>query len=653
MTMKGRTNQPQEICIIAPTETLAATAREVVDKAQDNIGIYVAAMEEAAQVAKKLTAQGTKIIISRKGTKALLEKVCNAKVVAIENSLEDYVTVLEKLHHMKEKIGFLNYGSIPTDVVTLCNMLNMSFGSYNFTGIKDSEACVRRALDDGVTIAIGGVTTELYANAVGMRHITIENSQNAVIAAINVAKQILATQKEEEKKQEELSIQLKRYELIFDYTHDAIVAIDQTGRIEAINAMAERIISGDRQQSFIGKDIGSVLQHSQMLKVLHTGEAELDRLMTIRNAKISINQVPIVVGGTVHGVVATFQDVNRLQDSEQKIRLQMSDKGHLAKHYFSDIVGKSESIKTAKYIAEGYAKSDATVLIQGETGTGKELFAQSIHNASRRCKKQFVAINCAALPQNLLEAELFGYESGAFTGASKGGKAGLFELAHGGSIFLDEIGELTMETQVQLLRVLQEKEIRRIGSERITPVDIRVITATNRNLEEAVAKGQFRQDLFYRLNVLAIHIPPLRERREDIPLLGRDLFLQQKDVGVGTRMKEFLNILGRLDAYPWYGNVRELRNFVERVSALMAIGAGAEQFDSLIREYTIVNDGLREKQQEPKTDGAAESLREWDRRKIVQALKENNLIIEKTASALGVSRTTLWRKMKEYGIKRL
>lgn len=650
--MAAQEKQRQEICIIAPTEILAQTAQRVVNRAGDNIGIYVAAMETATELAAKLMSQGTKIFISRKGTKSLLEKVCNAKVVAIEYSLEDYICVLETICDVKEKIGFLSYDNIPADVAALCRMLNIDFESYNFTSIKDSEACVRRAAADGVTIAIGGITTELYAEELGIKHITVENSESAVVKAIDVAKQILTVQKEEERKQEELSIHLKRYELIFNYTHDAIISIDQEGRIEAMNLPAEHIIGNGGRQKLIGKGIGDVLRNSMLIKVLHTGEAELDRLMTINETKVSINQIPIVVGGVVHGVVATFQDINRLQASEQKIRLQMNDKGFVARYSFSDILGNSDAIKVSKYIAKGYAQSDATVLIRGETGAGKELFAQSIHNASRRRNMPFVAINCAALPQNLLEAELFGYESGAFTGATKGGKAGLFEMAHRGTIFLDEIGELAIEMQVQLLRVLQEREIRRIGSNRITPVDIRVITATNRNLEEAVAKGKFRQDLFYRLNVLTINIPPLRERREDIPDLGRALFLERNHPGTNSRVEEFLGILEKLDNYSWPGNVRELRNFVERIGALMDIGANMDQFNSLIQEYTLAETQCEAIVPEVEAEEDDKSLLDWDKQNILQALKENNLVISRTAKALGISRTTLWRKMKDYGIER-
>lgn len=637
-----------EICVIAPTETLAAVALKAAEELNEKIGVYVAALEDAAALAQELLAQGARVFISRRGTRMLLEKSTRATVVDIQSSLADYVKPLERLRGVKGKIGFLSYGDTSPDVLTLCHMLNMNVSTYTFTSSEDSLACVRRAIQDGVAAAIGGITTAPHARDLGLEHITLENSEGAVILAIRSAKQILAIQKQEAKKQEELSVRLERYELIFNYTHDAIIAIDAQGRITAMNLAAERIVNMGDRHKFAGRPLDEVLKNTRMMTVLRTGEPDLDSLMNINGTIVSTNRVPIIVDNTVHGVVATFQNVERIRESEQKIRITMHKKGLVAKHSFPDILGSSPAIQAVKRQAESYAKTDSTVFIHGETGTGKELFAQSIHNASRRRNTQFVAINCAALPQSLLEAELFGYESGAFTGASKGGKMGLFEVAHGGTIFLDEIGELAVETQVQLLRVLQEREIRRIGSDQITPVDIRVITATNRDLKAAVAEGTFREDLYYRLNVLTLSIPPLRERAEDIPELGRALFLQRGGPASQARLGEFLSLLRQTAGYPWRGNVRELRNFVERVGALMDVGAEPEQFDQLLVDYAP-DSPSRPHRPGGEQDGVR--LDGWEKEKIVGALKENGLSMTKTAAALGIGRSTLWRKMKQYGIR--
>ena len=231
-----------------------------------------------------------------------------------------------------------------------------------------------------------------------------------------------------------------------------------------------------------------------------------------------------MIKGYSHGAVATFQPIGAIQASEQKIRLTSHKRGLIAKNTLADIAGESDPIVQAKEQAKLYAQSDSTVIIVGETGTGKEIFAQAIHNASPRARGPFVAINCAALPENLLESELFGYEGGAFTGARKEGKPGLFELAHGGTIFLDEIGEMSLAVQARLLRILEEREVMRLGGDRVIPVDVRVIAATNKDLFHKVTQKSFRQDLFYRLCVLQLRLPPLRERLEDIPHLLERFF---------------------------------------------------------------------------------------------------------------------------------
>ena len=378
------------------------------------------------------------------------------------------------------------------------------------------------------------------------------------------------------------------------------------------------------------------------MEVFHTGEKKLNQLMSLNGVLVSANRMPIVVDGKIEGVIATFQDVKAIQDNEQRIRVKLHQRGLIAKYHFTDIIGESKLMRDNVNLAKKFAKSDATILLQGETGTGKELFAQSIHNASRRAEGPFVAVNCGAFPRNLLEAELFGYVEGAFTGASKGGKIGLFEMAHRGTIFLDEIGEMPLETQVQLLRVLQEKEIRRIGSDRVTPVNIRVITATNRNLHKEISKGKFREDLYYRLNVLNIKIPALKERREDICEIGFHLY-EQCSGNVSDEEQKFIRrILNKLEQYNWPGNVRELGNLMERIYVLLSQGEEQDFVEAYISSYLYF--------QENKED-ATERLDEWEKNHILTELKKQNLEIGKTAEAMGISRSTLWRKIKKYGIE--
>ena len=292
-------------------------------------------------------------------------------------------------------------------------------------------------------------------------------------------------------------------------------------------------------------------------------------------------------------------------------------------------------------------------MIEGESGTGKELFAQSIHNASGRKKESFVAVNCAALPENLLESELFGYEDGAFTGSRKGGKIGLFELAHKGTLFLDEISEIPLSVQSKLLRVLQEREVRRIGGDNVISVDVRIIAATNRNLKKMVSEGTFRQDLLYRLDVLNIYVPPLRKRHED----AEDLFLYYLEIYAdrfgGNRPQLTPEAGSLLREFEFVGNVRELRNVAERISVLyegeIVTGEMMEnilypQDVELPEHYVHAQEKVRK--QTLKRAGSQEEEKELIRK----VLEQNDYNNSKAAEMLGVDRTTLWRKMKKYDL---
>jgi transcriptional regulator with PAS, ATPase and Fis domain len=304
------------------------------------------------------------------------------------------------------------------------------------------------------------------------------------------------------------------------------------------------------------------------------------------------------------------------------------------------VIGSSRQIRENVAMARQFAAADSSVLISGETGTGKEVFSQSIHNASGRGPKPFVAINCAALPALILESELFGYVGGAFTGASQKGKPGLLEIAHGGTLFLDEIAEMDYALQSKLLRVIQEKKVMRLGSDRVLPVDIRIIAATNKNLKQLVGGNRFRADLYYRLNVLRLHLPPLRERPEDIALCAR-LFLERHARVLGRRLRFSKAAMEILTRHPWHGNVRELQNSVERIVAVcQQDSVQADMVLQMMKEDDVtesfpMNAGVT----------AAERIR--------QALLEARGRQSEAAKLLGISRSTLWRRMKSLGLQPL
>ncbi|HGM3506130.1 TPA: sigma-54 interaction domain-containing protein [Clostridioides difficile] len=309
------------------------------------------------------------------------------------------------------------------------------------------------------------------------------------------------------------------------------------------------------------------------------------------------------------------------------------------------MLGSSDSLMHSVNMAKKFAKSDSTIIITGESGTGKEIFAQSIHNYSNRFNGPFVAINCAAIPENILESELFGYVKGAFTGARNEGKAGVFELAHNGTIFLDEIGEISKDVQVKLLRVLQEREVTRIGDTKVVPINVRVITATNKNLVEQIDNNNFREDLFYRLCVLKLDLPPLRERKEDIEQLTYSIISHyNKPVSISDSA---LKILSRYD-FP--GNIRQLKNIVERLVVMCDDNFIDEHLvsDILISEPHFRKDISSAPTIDYSPNLVDNKIADYEKKLILETLEKNNGVKSATASQLGISTTTLWRKLKKY-----
>jgi len=349
---------------------------------------------------------------------------------------------------------------------------------------------------------------------------------------------------------------------LLNVLEQGIIAVNDQLFIHAINSKAEKIL-GSGKETLIGRKYTEIVPELDFEKAITSSLTIQAKLVKINGDDIAATIVPVITSKKVSGAIAI---VNRFTEEERvqhQLRSQLLGKGHKARYRFEDIVGSSPKTVALKGIAVKMARSESSVLISGESGTGKELFAQAIHNASRRREFQFVAINCAALPESLLESELFGYEDGAFTGARKGGKRGLLELAHNGTLFLDEIGEMALALQSRLLRVIQEREVMRLGSDRVITINIRLIAASNRDLKQRVDEGNFRKDLFYRLNVLPLKMIPLRERIEDLGLLIGSI---QKDLQV--RFDLSTEAMAFLREYPWHGNVRELKNTIEYLAHL-------------------------------------------------------------------------------------
>lgn len=372
----------------------------------------------------------------------------------------------------------------------------------------------------------------------------------------------------------------------------------------------------------------------------------LNKIIGINGRRLFINRIPLLHQGFNYGTLINLGDVRNIHGMEQKIRKDLYSKGLAAKYFFKDIICVSKSMTQAIENAKKFGRTNVSVLINAESGTGKELFAQSIHNISDRCEGPFVAVNCAALPTNLLESELFGYEDGAFTGAKKGGRAGLFELANTGTIFLDEISEIPLDLQGRLLRVLQEHEILRIGSNSIIPIDIRVVAASNIDLYMKVREGKFREDLYFRLNILNLKIPPLRERKEDIPLL-LDYFLRQFGSRLSSKTMSREAVTWLLNQ-GWYGNVRQLQNFAQRIAVLLDDCEWAD-LDAIqgIADSSACAPVPGPQIEKNQLVLELDTLERMEDRIFHFALQYCGGDRTEAARLLGVSRTTLWKRLKE------
>lgn len=352
-----------------------------------------------------------------------------------------------------------------------------------------------------------------------------------------------------------------QFDFLLSAIDDGIIGVSNDGIVQFYSHVAREILSINGNE-MIGKYIGEYVKSLDFDQIIKKEVPYFQKLIKVNNIDINM-EVKYTHISVFNGFIIKVSKFHQAEKKQAKLRAQLMSSGNVSKYNFDDIIGCSDSIKNTKKIAYKMAQSDSSILIIGESGTGKELFAQSIHSASRRSQGPFVAVNCSTFQEGLLQSELFGYDEGAFTGARKGGKIGLFELANKGTIFLDEIGEMDLNSQATLLRVIQEKQIRRVGSDKIIDVDIRIIAATNRDLKKLVCENKFRKDLFYRLNVLPLKIAPLRNRNEDVFLIFESF---KKNLDVKFSLSD--ELVEVFKTYSWEGNIRELRNLVEYCSYL-------------------------------------------------------------------------------------
>lgn len=461
------------------------------------------------------------------------------------------------------------------------------------------------------------------------------------------------------------------HDQIINLLAERIVVVDREGIILYINAAYCEFIGTTAEQA-IHRPAQEVIENSRMHIVARTGKKELAAIQSINGSEMIANRYPLLIEGELVGALGTVMFRNPEEWRMYKTKIQhlveelkyyktKVDKDSKSKYHFNDLIGDSPIFLAAKKLAMRISGSNSSVLLIGESGTGKELFAHSIHQNSMRASLPFVVINCTSIPEHLLESELFGYEEGAFTGAKKGGKQGQFELANNGTLFLDEIGDMPLSMQSKLLRVLQEKEIQRIGGQKAIPVDVRIIAATHRDLEKMVEEGKFRQDLYYRLNVIKIDIPPLRERKEDIALISINLLKKLEGKFYRNRIELSSKVKERLEQHSWPGNIRELENVLERAINVLdekviepchlPLYLRDEDLEGTTLKETNTIEQISEKLATFPVQPLKETLALIEKKVILNALVFTNGNKQEAAKLLEIGKTSFYEKCKLYDIK--
>ncbi|WP_429357641.1 propionate catabolism operon regulatory protein PrpR [Paraburkholderia sp. GAS32] len=543
------------------------------------------------------------------------------------------------------KIGLVLHETISHELADLSAWLNVGLKQRAYRSIDEVRLAVAGLAAEGCSVIIGPGMACDFAQQAGLESVFLY-SLGAVEEAFERSVELARVSRQKESKRVRLNT-------IVAHLRDGVAAFDDAGQLEAVNPAMLDLLGLDRDQDVpaqLTRAVGPLLRET----LEHDMPVE-ERIEQIGGRALIVNCVPILEQGLRSGSVVTVQDALVAQRIDRSLRTSQRPKHLVARHHLDDLIGSSAALERVRRLARAGAAHDATVLLSGESGTGKELVAQGIHNASRRRGNPFVAFNCAALPEGLIESELFGHEEGAFTGARRGGKPGLFEIAHTGTIFLDEIGEMPAALQSRLLRVLQEREVMKLGSGRATPVDVRVIAATHRDLHALVEQGAFRADLYFRLNLLQIELPPLRERRDDVAQLARHLLNRSAlQYGLsGAALERVLAFLAPLfEHYAWPGNVRELENLLARAAIYLSdsAGEGWQDLQAVFPEFGRMRQTAADvhgAMAPAHATGDASGRRSPTREDVIRALEQAGGNRAAASRALGIGRTTLWRLMRD------
>jgi len=577
----------------------------------------------------EMSKKGIDVLIARSGAYRFAKDKALVPVIRLEMTSIDILKALKKAKTFHKEMVVVLWDGINFDFNEWKDLIDANVKVKFFSERSEIEDIVESfSKQKKQVVILGGVIVTQLAADKGMDSIFINATTDSIREIITFASKTIDAIYEEKYRAEMLKT-------ILEGVHDAVLTVDIKGIIKTCN---DRVIAlhGKKIDKPIGRELASTFPSLMfMMDILNGSKEIVNQIMTFDDITAVVSVSRIYVGKEIVAVVFTLRDITKLQKLEKHIRVELNKKGLVAKYCFEDMKVFDDDMVKVIDKAKRLGLDENTVVIYGDSGTGKEMVAQGIHSISRRRDEPFVAINCGAISENLLESELFGYEEGAFTGARKGGKPGLFELAHGGTIFLDEINSISKNLQVKLLRIVEEKEVMRLGSDYVIPLDVRIVAAANEDLRKMIAEGEFRSDLFYRLSILEITIPPLRKRKGDIiPLFCQ--FLEDMNVDI-NKFPVTSEIELKLLSYDWPGNVRELKNIARRYSIFGEIDLANNKLNTPIIDETI-------------SIGNTIDLKELNKiveRKIINMLSASGMSKTDIADMLGISRTALWKKLKE------
>jgi len=638
-------HRPYQFALVTHSVEVIEAVRKCIEPESEHLATELVDLDKALPTAQRLLKEGCEVILGHGGTGTTIAQNLGQQVVNIPTTTLEVLNALLKAREISNRVAITSFAGPRDGMELLEKLLHLTIWQIVYrTNIELEEGIHAALAGDFRVIVGGGVSRRLVPNGQGAV-VIIEPNSRLIKEALIQARAIAAARRREVEYAEQLKTTLH-------IIGDGLLGIDNFGRVNFFNPAAEKILKADLK-SIMGQSLSRVSSEFGLIDVLTGGKAQIEEIRRISDKDLVVSSLPITIDGRPKGAVALFREAHAIHNIDRKLRERLYLRGFVARYTEQDIKGESAKIKELLHKTKKYATADATVLIQGETGTGKELFAQTIHNFSGRREKPFVAFNCSAIPENLLESELFGYEEGAFTGAKKGGKIGLFELANQGTIFLDEIADISAAMQVRLLRVLETKEVMRVGGDRILPVDVRVIASSHRDLRQEIQAGKFRADLYFRLALLRLRIPPLRERSEDILVIAEAALCHQgRNLDcLSARMRE------TLQSYYWPGNIRELLSVLDSYMLLNGGGACDESlFDQIMDETRWEGESWKKSSEAENSDDRKAStpdgqptlkkrLEAFEKNLITQTLKECRYNRKLAAEALGISLPTLWRKL--------